>query len=369
MTIELHGGGGVDDDDGLVAGGLGRRNDALLLHGELQLVLALLVVGGLVVGGEVLGDAGVQVAQQVAGEVAALAAATADDHQGGGAGDGGLRLAAVRGEGNLADVVGGRGRVVHGDVGLGVVGVVVVDPAEGGLVDVEAGGGNAVVHVHAGVGVNGAGAGAAIDGVGGIAAQQGDLGTGGQRQRAVVLQQDGALAQDLVDDLVGGSGGLGAAAVLGVIVVGVPALGTLDVLDGGRTAAQVVVKQRAEHVGAHVCGCRNAEQARGDGRVANERTPGNGLLCLCHFWVSFLSPKEEGPPAAAGGWTVGGPSKGTPHPSSDPNSTKAGSLWANYRVTSLKRGTNCSGRDSAARSRKRGAGPRGGRRGEARRAD
>ena len=141
-------------------------------------MLALLVVGGLVVGGEVLGDAGVQVAQQVAREVAALAAATADDHQGGGAGDGGLRLAAVRGEGNLADVVGGRGRVVHGDVGLGVVGVVVVDPAEGGLVDVEAGGGNAVVHVHAGVGVNGAGAGAAIDGVGGIAAQQGDLGTG-----------------------------------------------------------------------------------------------------------------------------------------------------------------------------------------------
>ena len=308
---ELHGGGGVDDDDGLVAVGLGCRDDALLLHGELQLVLALHVVGGLVVGGEVLGDAGVQVAQQVARQVAALAAATADDHERGGAGDGGLRLAAIRGEGNLADVVGSGGRVVHRDLGLGIVGIVVVDPAEGGLVDIEAGGGNAVVHVHAGVGVNGAGASAAIDGVRGVAAQQGDLGASGQRQRTVVFEQDGALAQDLIDDLVGGSGCLGAAAVLGIVVGGIPVLGTLDVLDGGRTAAQVVVKQRAEHVGAHVGRRGDAEKAGGDGRVANERTPGDGLLCLCHFWVSFLSPKEEGPLAAAGGWTVGGPSKGS----------------------------------------------------------
>ena len=269
-------------------------------------MLALGVVGGLVVGREGLRDAGVQVAKKVAREVAALAAATADDHKGRRARDGGLGVGGVLLPRNLTDVVAGRGRVVHGDVGLGVVGVGAVDELERGLVDVEAGGGDAVVEVHAGGRVDGAGAGAAVDRVGGVAAEQRDLGAGGQRQGGVVVfQKDGALAEDLADELVGDLGGLGAAAELRVIVVGVPVLGAGNMLDGGRTAAQVVVEQRTEHVRAHVGRSGHAHEARRHRSVGHELAASDGLLRLCglellvcHGW--FLSD-EKSPPAAAGG--------------------------------------------------------------------
>lgn len=75
---KLHGRREIEHRDDLGARRLGSRDDALLLDGELQLVLAVLVVGRLAVGGEVLGDARLDVCLQVAGEVAALAAATAN---------------------------------------------------------------------------------------------------------------------------------------------------------------------------------------------------------------------------------------------------------------------------------------------------
>ncbi len=282
-------GRGVDQDNHLAAVGLGSRKHALLLNGKLKLVLALDVVGRLVVSGELLRDARVQVAEKIARKVAALAAAAANDHNGRGARDGGLRVSRIGAPGDLADVVARGGGVVHRDLGLGVVAVGAGDELVGGLVDVEARGGNAIVQVHAGAGVNGARAGAAVDGVCGVAAQEADLGARGQRQRAVVLEKDGALAQDLGHDLIGLFGGLGAAAVLGVVVVGVPVLGAGHVLDGRRTAAQVVVKKRAEHVGAHVGSNGDAQKAGRDGGVGYELTTSDGLLRLLLSHVLILS--------------------------------------------------------------------------------
>ena len=92
---KLHGRGEVEHRDDLGARSLCSLDDALLLDGELQLVLAVLVVGRLAVGGEVLGDAGLDVCLQVAGEVAALAAATANEDQANGALDGCLGVGAV----------------------------------------------------------------------------------------------------------------------------------------------------------------------------------------------------------------------------------------------------------------------------------
>ena len=255
-------------------------------------MLALHIVGGLVVGGEVLGDAGVHVADEVAREVAALAAATADDHDGRGAGDGALGLVAVGGPGNLADVVARGGRVVHRDVGLGVVGEVLGDPVVGGVVDREARVDDAVIERDAVVGIDGAGAGAAVDGVGGIATDERDGLAGGQRQRVVVvLEKDDALALDLDDDVLGLLRGTATAAVLLVVVRGIPVLGAGGVGDGGLAAADVVVDGGLEHVGAHVGGNRNADEAGGRGATRDEPATGHllpGLLGISHGYSPSL---------------------------------------------------------------------------------
>ena len=286
---ELHGGGGVDEDDDLLAGGLCRGDEVLLLDGELELVLAVNVVGGLVVLGEGRGHARLDVSLEVAGEVAALAAATPEDDDRGGPGDGALGVGGVCRPGNLADVVGGRAGVVHRDGGLGVVRVVAVDEIEGGVVDREAGVGDALVEGHAVVGVNSARASAAVDGIRRIAAEEADGGPCGKRQRAVVvLEQDGTLLDDLRDDLGRRLLRLVASAVGGRVVRGVPALGTLGLDDGSRTAAQVVAQQRAVAVRGDVERPGGTKRDDRSGSLRHELPSCDGLGLLPHQILLLL---------------------------------------------------------------------------------
>ena len=210
----------------------------------------------------------------------------ADDHERRRSGDGALGVGAVGGPGDLADVVARRGRVVHRDVGLGVVAVVLGDPVVGGVVDHEARARDAVVERGAVVGVNGARTGAAVDGVGGVAADEGDLGARRQREGVVVvLEKDDALALDLDDDVLGVLGGRAATTVLLVVVGGVPVLGARRVGDGGLAAAHVVVERRLEHVGAHVGGDGHAHEGAG-AHAARDKAATCHLLRLLLWLVS-----------------------------------------------------------------------------------
>ena len=266
-------------------------------------MLAVLVVGGLVICGEVLGRAGVEVSQEVGREVAALSAATPDHDDPGGAGNGVLCIGRIIRPGDLSDVIARRGGRVHGDVGLGVIGVVVADPAVRRIVDGEAGVLQALVEGHAVVRVDGARARAAVDRVYRIAAQEADRLAGVQRQGVVVvLQQDGALALDLGDNLLGSAVCLGAATILGFIVAGIPVLGTLR-HDGLRRApAQVVVEKGAEHARAHVQGDRKRNEHDCGHDLDDRLLPVFRLGLLghwfsCRFWCArnraALSSRSE----------------------------------------------------------------------------
>ena len=292
QRTKLHGRREVEHRDDLGARRLGSRDDTLLLDGELKLVLAVLVVGRLTVGGEVLRDAGLDIALEVAGEVTALATAAANKDQANGAVDGRLSVGAVVRPGNLANVVGGRGRVVHGDGGLGVVGEVAVNPVVGGVIDGEARLADALVEVDAGVGVDGTRARAAVNRVGGIAAEHTHgIGRGERQCGVVVLHEDDAFALNLGDQLVCRLGRLVATAIVRGVVLRVPALGALDLLDRRRTSAHVVVEQRAELVRRDVCGGSDAQQAnRRDGRA--DELPSR--CALSHSHSPYVPSGPEG---------------------------------------------------------------------------
>ena len=287
---DLHGGGEVEQDDDLVGASLGSRDHVLLLLGELELVLALDVVGGLSVGSEVLGNAGVERAEKVLAEVAALAAATADHDDRGGAGQGVLSICGIVGPGNLTCVIGGRLGAVHHDVGLGVAVLVGKGELVEGIVHREAGVLQAGEEVNARRGVDGAGAGATVDGIGAVAADEGD-GAGDGQRAVVVLHEDDALALDLGHHLLGSLGGHDAATVLRGVVLGVPVLGALGDLhrSGVAAARRVLVEGRVEHDGSDVG--RNhddREDREDDGQDLAASLP------FCHFssYVkgSFLPP-------------------------------------------------------------------------------
>ena len=249
QVADLHGGGGVHQDDDVVAGLLGQLDGVPLVGGQSQRLL----------GAQTLGDAAGQV-------VLGLGAGAGDDHDGGVAvvgeavlvaGVDGLDLA----DGGLAGVV-DLLRVLVGGVVVGLV-ELVVDLHHGG-VDVEAGA--LEVELLAGPGLHGLGdAGGdltgggvgvlgGVDGVGEVGAVlaqgllQADVGALGLHAEAGA--HEGHVGADAQQGHVGAAGEGKALAVLGVVLQQDGALGGLPAVqvhgglnEGGGVAGAVLVEE------------------------------------------------------------------------------------------------------------------------------
>ena len=300
QEAQLHGVGGVAHHDDLAEH---TRVLLLLDVGEHLLLDAAQLQVGLVL---VLLTGGV--VAHVGGQVAALAANPADEHDGRAVigGEGVLQAVGVVLDGHLGDdVVDEHGRahgrdeaaagVLHRHVthagghghlidrgGDGVVGVEVVEVRVDGEAVLLQGG--LVVHRAT---LSSRAARTGVDGVHAGTAEQGHrpLAVRERQGAVVILQQHDALALNALGQLLTGGEQLFGAGIVGRVVVAINAGTALVLLDDGVTLAEVHVHDRVQRAGEdHVD--HNGQHQQDDQQY---RADGSAFLFLFHFRSSFMS--------------------------------------------------------------------------------
>ena len=290
QEVQLNGVGGVDQDDDLLEGavvlqGLEVCEQFLLFSRQSEVVAVALLAG----------DPGVAGAVLTAGQVSALAA---------GAGEHDDSSVAVLGKAGLSAGELAPGSLVDGILSVGFEGVgdssrgnaaVVLHHVIGAvqvpqrLVDGDALALESLLEAGSLGGIDGAGAGAAVHQVNRTVTEQADLGTAGQRQRSVVvLQQGSALGLNLCAESLFVSGALLVGGKIALEVLGITRGLALDDLVGRCT--EVVVHGGGVVIGNGGANDRTCGQHCGNARQGAPQRNAVALFLLCH--VSLLLGKS-----------------------------------------------------------------------------